>query len=225
MADVKATAERIEKKIDAQIEKYNAAKRTTIIVYVVLMLVMVGYFSWLTGLVRDFSTPDSLADIAADGLERQLPVMRKQLVAAADQQASEYLNAAIDEGIRRIPEVRHEVEETVLREVRAKLVETNATLNEFVDYAYANHAEQIRPLIKELDAATTSEEIENILFELLKQPFDHQELRIELETYGLALAALAERLHALRTATDLDEIHRMEKEIIAVLKEISERSG
>lgn len=226
MADTKATIDNLEKRIEAQIGRHNSAKRATVTIYAILIVVILGFYMvQVIPNVKKATEPKFIADIAVSAAEDNIPKVRAQVSQQLQTKAPEYVSEFIDHGLAEVPRLREDFEAELMRKVKAELALTEVELGHFVDYAYEKHGDQIRPIIKELDAAKTSEEIEAVLFELLKQPFDHQDLRVELETYGIALQGLAEHLHYLRTEGNLDEIQRLEREVIVVLKEISDRSG
>ncbi len=224
MADAKAIVQRIESKINGQIERSESAKKTTIGVYVVLLVVVIGYFSWLIGSVKEFTTPEGITDVVVGNAITMIPEARKELAGTITENADEYMNEFIDTGIEQIPRLRGEIERVAVAEVETQLRLADQTLTEFLDFAYANNGEQVRPYVKQLSDAETMEEIEEILYTLLSQPFDHQELRVELETYGMALQNLADRLQYLQDSDELTETEKLEKEVVAVLREISKRS-
>ncbi len=225
MADAQSVIQRLDSKISDQIHRSENAKKTTIGIYVVLLIVVVGYFTFLIGMVKEFSTPEALSEVAVGYAVEEIPQAREELASYIVDNADDYMNDFIDKGLEQIPRIRAEVQRVAVREVDTQLRLADQALNDFLDYAYANNGEMIRPYVQQLDEAETMEEIEEILYTLIKEPFDHQQLKVELETYGMALQNLADRLQYLREADDLSEIEQLEKEVIVVLREISERSG
>lgn len=224
MADSNAALSRMEERIDKQIAHHRRARNITLGIGAALIVVLIAYFSFLTSLVRNLMTPESVSEIAVDYAERSLPELRQEITTALRDNADEYLDTAVDQLVAFVPEGRAFTERWARENFDLYLRELDVTINELADYAIDAHGDQVREMLDLLDDDINMPALEEELFTLLMDPVYQSNAHVDLRAYGIALSDLATRLERLVEGENLSESERIERDIVIALKQISIRS-
>jgi hypothetical protein len=224
MADAKTTAAGIEARLDQSIEKQAKAQRTNIVVGVILLAVVLGYFTVLNFMVRDAVTPDSIAEVAVGYAEEEIPKLTAELRRDVAGRADTLVNQAVDQGLNLLPEVRKQAESFILSETRIHMAKAESEINALTDFAFDNHGEDVRGLIADLSSNEGQIALETELYDMLTALFMESNVKVDIEGYGLTLLHMNDKLLRLRDANDLTEAEKIERDIIVALREFSDRS-
>jgi len=225
MAEENATAERVEKKLDQQIEKFQRQKKISIGAGAVLIVAVVIYYIFLASSVGPLSEPEGIADAGMGYLQDRAPEVRQQVTQQLQEQAEPMMNNVVDSTIERLPKVREQMEMNLQNTLDKQLVQIQENLNIYMEESLQNVDPRVEAIMERMAEVETPKQAEDEMYALLTQPFEAQEIRLELNTYAMALNYLAERLHYLRTADDLTGTEEAERDLIIVLRELSNRSG
>ncbi len=227
MADATTTADRLEKKLDDQLAQLEKAQKTSLMIYIGLMVIIAIYFGVLNSQLKTLTNPKDLSEVAVGLVQPEIPKAREALASELKGNAEGYLNEALSSILAELPGIRQEVEKNVMMEVKTQLRKTQSQFNEFLDYAYTNHSEELRPLVGRLDNAESMEELESVMYDIMKEPLDHVDFKVDIEAYGLALQHLANKVERLRISSpdSLSKEDQMERDILVALRELSRRSN
>lgn len=224
MADNVAVADRLEKNLDEHIAKIERSQKVTIAIGVILALVMVGYFSYMKSQVTKMTNPDDLSGILIDMVDKQIPVLTKSATDELSKSAEANINEGINAGLALIPELRKDANIYVNSKVGEILTHADKLHDEAMDEVLAAKRDEIRIIVDEIDKHDDQEALNKAMYEMLSEPFNKPELKMDVEAYGMALDMLAQKLERLRTAKDLTPDEVIERDLMIALKEISDRS-
>ncbi|MCB2156679.1 hypothetical protein KQI84_17520 [bacterium] len=225
MADAKANADRIEKRLDETISKLERGQRINTILGIVLIVVIMGYFGWLISKVNDLTTPESVSELVMGMAREQIPDARKGLSEQLTENAEGYINDAFDEVLSSAPDLRREAHKFALQQADKYMKQIRTELESMMDQAIEMHSEEISLLIAELQTVEGTQEFEDTLYQILMAPIQEENVHVDIQAYGVALEELANKMQRLAEAKDLTESERIERDILIALKEFSDRSG
>jgi len=225
MADSKAVAERIEQKLDDQIKSYKSRANITAIIGVVLGIVIIGYFTFISGLIKQMMVPEEVAGIALTPVEARFPELREQIALELQNNAEEVSDEVINTLLRRVPEIRREIVaftdgrlDLILERVRQDILDvTRLTLDD--------HKAKIDEMLPYLESDQSARVFEEEMYQMLIDTIQAMPAKSELDAYGITLGGISDRAEFLLTADGLTESQQMEREILFILKELSVRSN
>lgn len=225
MADAKASAERLERRIDEQLQSAERSQKVTLGIGLVLIVVLIAYFSFMTTQVKDLMQPDSVADMAADYVEKQIPQARAALTKQAEANADKYIQDAVDEIKARIPDGRKQLESYALGFLNDLLIDLDLQLNEFTAYAIAENEDRVNDWMNYLQDDDGAAALEDELYKTFMEPVEASTLKADLKAYGIALQELASKVERLKNNDQLTKSEVVERDILIALKVLSERSN
>jgi len=224
MADPKATANALEARLDQSIARQQKAKTTTFVIGGILLVVMIGYFSWLNIMVRELFTPETVSQIAVDKMKATVPAMTKSVREDMIRSADANVKEVLDTGLKQVPVLRKEAEDWVSYQAKLRLARVDQEFSELVDYAFDNHAADVRSLLIDLKTDEGAKALEDALVDMLSEPLRQSQAEVDIKAYAITLQNLANKMERLREAKNLSEEQRLELEILECLKEFSNRS-
>jgi hypothetical protein len=225
MADANASAQRIEQRLDQQIAAAERSQKVTIAIGLILIVVLIGYFSWIIGKVKQVIEPQGVVDVAVGYVDEQIPKARQAIVEQVRANSATYIDEAIKTVMARIPDGRQQIEMWAVDRFNELLYELNAQLNEFTDYAIEQQRDTVNEMMALLDTDMEAGALEEQLYETLMEPINTSSLRADLRAYGAALMELADLVEKLVANDNLTEIQVVQRDLLIALKVLSERSN
>lgn len=225
MADAKASAERIERRIDEQLQNAEKSQKVTLGIGLVLIVVLIAYFTFMTGKVKDLMQPESVAQLAAHYAEEHVPKAREALTTQVEQNADKYIKDAVAEIKARIPDGRKQLESVATNVFNDLLRDLDAQLNEMTDYAIEVHQDRVNDWMNYLQDDDGAAALEDELYKTFMEPIETSTLKSDLKAYGIALQELADKVDRLKAGVELTKSEVVERDILIALKVLSERSN
>lgn len=225
MADTQTVANRLERRLEDQVTRYQKAQRNTILIGLVPLLIIVIYFSILISQVNDLTRPQSVSDMAVGYASEKLPELRRTLTNDLTQNADKYLNAAADELLASLADGRREIEQFATKEFAGYLAQLKGDVYDLADYTFETHSERIHEMLTYLESNEDTSEFEDEMVAMLTADIYASNAHVDLRAYALTLDELAQKVDRLRRGEAQDEAERLERELLVALKELSNRSG
>lgn len=218
----------LEAKLDLQLSKAKSAQTATVVIYVVLTAIILGYFTFMASVVKDLVKPDSLATMASGYVTENITAVRKQLESQAKETAPALVNEMIDTLIKdQIPSGRKELETFLVKETEKQLDATEGKLLEVFMKTFEEHAPELRLLVSELQSEEGRQAFEDDLVKIMNEAIDEQGIKVEIESYGQAIKNVEDLLRRLsdpnEEATLTDE-EKTVRELVELVREMSSRS-
>lgn len=225
MADAKASVQRIEQRLDQQLVAAERSQKITIAIGLILIVVLIGYFSWIIGQVKQVVEPQGVVDVAVGYAEEQIPKAREAIVEQVRLNSATYIDEAIKTVMTRIPDGRQQLEMWAVDRFNELLYELNAQLNEFTDFAIEQQRDTVNEMMAMLDTDMEANVLEEELYGILMEPIQTSSLQADLRAYGAALMELADLVEKLAADDNLTEIQVVQRDLLIALKVLSERSN
>lgn len=224
MADASASVERLERRLDEQMAKHAKSQKITIGIGVVLVIILIGYFSWLTAMVKDLMQPESVGDMVIAEIDTRIPQIREELTQELETRSDALLEEGVKELQAFIPKARVQLRDYAIKEFDALMVQTRAQLNAFAEYTIELHEDRVREMMQQLDSDAKIPELEETMYEVFMDPIRGSQAEADIRAYGIALLEISEKVDKLAKNEELTETERIEREILVALKELSNRS-
>lgn len=230
MADNKAMLnqiESLEKKIDAQISRAKTMQTTTLVIGVVLIVIIIGYFMFMAGQVRKMLVPQDLAEIAGDQIRTRVTELTPELEKAARENAPKLVDSLVNEVVdNQLPQGREALETAIKEESTRQLDRMETVLTDAFRQVVAQNEEGIRSMVETLKTDEGREEFQEAIQALMLEAINDGEIIVALDSYGIALQEVNALLGHLSTTPDADLTNeeRITKQLIVVVREMANRS-
>lgn len=229
MADAKtltAQLDKLERRIEDEVSKSKRSMTISVIVGIVLVVILIGYFSFMSSLVAEAAEPEGLAQMASVEINERIPEVSKQLEQTAKEQAPELVNAAINYVVdEQLPGARKAAEDTIKKEVEAALDKYEAEITTTVDETMDKHRENIKQLASQLTTAQGKADFEEELYRVITESLEQQDIKMQMEMYRMALMDINAMLGFMAeeefAATQEQEALR---NLIGILRELASRA-
>lgn len=142
------------------VHKELAAARSAVkwskVVGILLTLIICGYFSVLTTMLKGFLVPKDIAEMAVGQALELIDSNAQPLKDKIETAARKYLSSMPDELIKRMPEVREKFETKLIAMTRAECEKHAAELGKKLEMFHIRHADAVEQFV---DAALDRETI------------------------------------------------------------------
>ena len=226
MAPTKQEINRLEDRIDQQITKGRNAMTFSVVGGIVVVVILIIYFSWASGWAREMSQPETVTEIASDKLVEQIPEVRRVIEREAKANAPEIVDDLLDAAINeQLPNMRQRAQNVVKEEVEKAADKYQAELMAAVDDTLSKHGENIRTMSENLTTPEGKQAFEDELYEVLDEAIQAQDIQVELQGYAIALKEIDYMLTEL--SDDGQEFSPQQEQlyrVVAILRELANRS-
>ncbi len=219
----KSLADQIEKNVDEQTERINTEKRRVLRVGLALILFIFIYFSYLGHVIRKEVKPDEVAKIISANLTELVSNISKEYGENLLRIAPQYVKELFDTGFLHIMSIRPEGKSIVINWIEERFDATEALLDNLFDYAYAEHVQDLKHLIQNIDLPQGKQNFEEFLTNLISSsisPVAHQN---DLEGMLQTLITIHEKINRLASGTDLSPEEKNERELMFSFREFWDR--
>jgi flagellar basal body-associated protein FliL len=217
---------RIEEKLDRQISRAKKSQTTTVVIGVVLVLVMIGYFSWAGSQVRTILEPQGVAQMGSEEVVKMIREYRPEVEKVARERAPEMVDELVTELItNQLPRGRAFLQEELQKEAVMQLDSMTEYIIDEFNTMMDTHEDNIKQMAKDLQTTEGMQAFEDEMYNQINEALNDDEIAMQLELYGQALEDVRKTLDEL-TAEDI-EMTRAQKatyDLIAVTRELASRS-
>lgn len=226
MADLQKELDNLEKKIADQLEAANKVKQINLILGIVLIIIIFGYFQFIYVKLTPFAEPKPLAETVMGFASERVDKISEY----ADQQAKETVPKLLDDMIdgmiqERIPNGRKELEKALKKELDIALGKTESGVMEAFDKAMEEHGDELHGLVKELQTNDGREAFEDDLFKIMHEAISEPDIKIQIDTYGIVLGDIDGLLKFYADpSTEKTDDQKLVAQMLAMVREISDRT-
>jgi hypothetical protein len=96
MTDTEKRLDILEEKLTIQLKKSKSSFRNTVIVYVLIIIFVIGYTSYVTSKFKDLATPETIAELLMLKTEETLPTINQYLIDNSQPLADSFANQTVD---------------------------------------------------------------------------------------------------------------------------------
>ncbi len=216
----------LEKRLEAQIARAKSAQTVSVIIGAVLVAVMIGYFTWMSGMVKEALKPKEAAQMASQQIVTRVKELRPDLEKAARENAPLLVDNLVDELINnQIPAGRKALEKEIKTQSSAQVAKLIERIYAEFDNILETHAEQVREMAKLLQTSEGREEFETQMYARIKEAVTDEEITRNLDSYGNALDEIDATLgRIIVPGAELTPAERNTLELLAVVRELAGRS-
>lgn len=113
MSDITKKLEVLEELVQQETRSLSVNMKITAVVYAVLVIFVFSYTTYIVGQFREKATPDSLAVMATDMAEKQIPEMRKYLGKHIKERAPQWAGQIVGYVHQLIPQLENTAKEQI----------------------------------------------------------------------------------------------------------------
>lgn len=215
----------IENRLDENIRKAGSGRFYTLVFGLVLVAIMVGYFTWINMMIREMLKPDDLAGIVSGELIRQAKAGRPELEKAAVENTPQLLNDMIDYVVKDgLPTARKEAAAAVKDSAKPYLDEVTDKLLDTTRNLLADNETEFRALAADLRTNEGREAFEARLYKDMSDSLNAPEIREQLALYSGALDEVAATIERLgKGEQELDALDQATFDLLAVVLAMAQR--
>ncbi|MCC5874720.1 MAG: hypothetical protein JJU11_00745 [Candidatus Sumerlaeia bacterium] len=230
MADMEAVKKEIyalRGRLDEQVARAKRQQTITLVIGVLLIVFVLGYFQWIKGQLGQMLDEKTLAQIASSFVQDKVPEVRSELESMAIEMTPEMVDNIVNNLIStQLPSYRRNAVSFVKRETGSRLDEFNKTLDIALDELLQSYEEDITRLLTELDTDEGRDALEEEVYSMIVASLEDSEIRDTMAVYLDGIRDVNDRLTWLSEAEEA-ELHEAEKPVrnlIAAIREMAERS-
>jgi hypothetical protein len=222
-----AELDALEARLDAETEHLRRQKTVNIVVGVILILIVFGYFLFMTGKVKDAMEPQGVAMMASERVIGYLPEARVTLEATARKEVPVLVDKLIDGLLKqRVPEARGKVKARILVLADKAMDDAESIFFDQINFYLKQHGEELRSLAADLSTDEGTHAFEDALYNTLEEAVNSPEIQVDLIGYGIALQELDGMLLYLATEeASLTPEEQTVRELISIFRELMNRAG
>ena len=210
------------KYIADQLQKARASLHKSRLVGVILIIVVLGYMTFLVTSLQHYLDPHQAADMANAFITEQVDEKAKDISDQLKERIPAMIAQIPDIALGKIPEYREALEDKVEADFTEFAHSTSAQLGKHLDSFLAAHVVQIKAL---LDSAKDPEklkalgpDLENEILEYLKEkPDEGESIKDKIDKSLDALKKMEGQMDRLANATDLTPQEKKARRAIAII--------
>lgn len=225
--DIMRDLDRLEQRIDAQLAKSQKTATMSLVLGIILVVVMIGYFAFAGSYIRQFLVPKDLSLMVTDQVVTRIPEVRAELEATAKREVPALVDTMVTSLVtEHIPNARKTAEKTIVEETTRALDKYEDQLLTKFDETIEAHRENIKGMAAQLSTDEGRQMLENDLYQLFEDTITDENMQADLEGYAQALADIDMTLEVL---SDSDGSHLNDEQLalrrlLAIVREMGNRS-
>jgi hypothetical protein len=215
----------INEALDNQIRRSNRTRNTTLIVGVILLAIICGYFAWAGYQVRQIMNPKDLAGVAAYQLVSFIKEYRPTAEREARANAGPLVNRLVDEVLEnQLPSGRRYLETYAKEKSDEALDKMTAYLLDELQTGLEANRQSIIEMSENLETGEGREAFKESLVAVIRESVDDPEITTQLDEYAYALRDLEGTLTRITTGGEnLTPSDKATHDLIAVVLEVANR--
>lgn len=226
--DLMRELDRLEERIDAQVAKAQKTTTMSLVLGIIIVVIMIGYFSWASSYARQFLEPKTLSMLATDQVVTRIPEVRKTIEATAKAEVPVMVAGMVDSVVKeQIPAARKEAEKTIIEETTKALDKYEDQLLSKFDATIEAHRDNIKEMAAQLSTDEGRKIFEDDLYKLFEETIEAENMQADLVGYAQALKDIDETLAVLsdeEAAAHLTDEQLALRHLVALVREMSNRS-
>lgn len=205
---------------EAEIIRNKRAARNHLIGGVVIVAILLVYFSLLMGMLNQITNPKELSEFVHNQAVRMLPTAKKELSSSLKAAAPDVVRGLVNEVLKTFPEMR-EFAEKELRQISNEALDTAQAQ---LDEVYAEVLKSAKAKVIELDKAGEAPNAQHFLDELKAEintqitakitSSPEESVFLKLEKTHQELTRIQRKLARLAAAKDPTHMENLERQLL-----------
>jgi len=214
LQQVDARVDQLADLVEREIQATQASARRLWLGGAVLIVIVIGYMSWIFSQLRPWTDPEEVALVLQQTALDQLEPLSESLETALRDSAPDLTRQVTQTVIKSIPELRKEIEKHGGK-VADELVEyIDGHIGELIDQVIRDYKKDIEDVIPLLETKEGTAKFRKIMEDACRESV-LPSLDAQIQDYLDAIRAVRRKLERLQSAPDLTPEEKMEREIIA----------
>jgi hypothetical protein len=216
----------LEERLNKQIRRSRNTQNMTLVVGVILILIIAGYFAWAGYWTRQIVQPKELAGIAGMQVVSFIKEKRPIVEREAQANAGPLVNRLVDEVLQnQLPSGRKFLEDFAKEESNRALDKMTEFLLVSLEASLEANKAQISELSRTLETSEGREAYKASLLSTLKEAIADEEITRQLDEYAFALKDLEGTLTRITTGGEnLTTSEKATYDLIATILELARRN-
>ncbi|MBN1867689.1 hypothetical protein JW916_10390 [Candidatus Sumerlaeota bacterium] len=216
----------LEARLDGEIVHLQRQKTINLIIGAVLMVIIFGYFYFMSGKVKELVEPQEIAAMASERVVSYLPDAR----ATVEETARREVPILVDKMITKlltesVPEAHARLKTLILSGADKAMDDAETVFFNQVNQHLRTHGATIRSLSADLTTDGDTKAFEEALYKTLEESAQDPSVEVDLLGYGVALENLDGTLMYLAQENiSLTPEEESARDLIAVLRELMNRA-
>lgn len=225
IAEIQKKVKAINEQLQGDIKKKKNTMIVSIVGGVILMIIVIIYFSWIKGLIKEVIQPESLMIVAGGEIRKVLPNLSKDLEEQLKAQAPSIAKYSSQQVLTIIPDGRKYLEEEFIMKTEEAIDQFIGEFDKVVSQALEENRTVIVGFMKDASNPDKKEELSNDIYNSLKEQFNQDYIKEDIESYTKVLVRLNDKIKLLYQGTDLSEEEMIVRDIIFALRELAKRGA
>lgn len=213
----------VRKQLLAERDRLKRANRRAVIMALIIVAIVIGYFTFIYLKIRQATEPAFLADVIELKINEMVPTITKNIERELIKSSPELARGMIRNCINSAPQVRARAQELILQMADELLTGFREDLDEWLLKAIHEHKADMQELINELKDEEGKKEIAEALGMGIKKSLEERRIQEYLFAYYDILKAIQCQLEYLARVEEPSEEEILHKEIIRTLHTIIRR--
>jgi hypothetical protein len=211
-----------------QLQSARAGLQRTRIIGIVLMVVIVGYLSYVTIKFQQSLRPDNAAEIASGMISQQVQDKGPEMAEQAKQRVQAMIAGLPDYALTQLPEYRVALEDRLEADLTKHCKETSDLLGQHLDQFLEEHKDKIKQILttgQDREAVRQmGADLEHQLMEYLKEkPANGESVQDQINHSLRALREVEATVARLANAKDLNPQERKTRRAIALIAQTADQ--
>ncbi len=225
MVELEKRIDAIEKRLDSDIRRKKNSMLVSVVGGLILLVVVLIYFGFIKGLIREVLEPTGLMLMARDRIQKTIPDVSKEVEKTLTQKAPVLAAETRQKIVAAIPEGREYLESQLNFKVDQALDGIVVEFDKVVTSAITENKDDIVRLLKDIQDPTKKAELTEQVYVALEDQFNQPYIKADLESYTNVLIRLDKKINHLYDEKDLTEEEQIILDIIYSVREFAKRGA
>jgi len=225
LADIRKKVKSINDGLASDIKKKKNSMVISLVGGLIILIIVLIYFSYIKGLIREVVEPKGLMLYARDRIQTVLPEVSKNLEKQLKDEAPNIAKYSKEELLKNIPMARKYLENQFI-------MKTEEALDQFIlefDKMVTEALEENRPIIvgfmRDVSDDEKKKELSQQIYESLKQHFDQDYIKADIDSYTKVIIRLNQKIKYIYETEELTEEEIIVRDIIYAMRELAQRGA
>jgi hypoxanthine-guanine phosphoribosyltransferase len=225
IAEIQKKVKAINEQLQADIKKKRNSMIVSIIGGIILMIIVLFYFSWIKGMIKEVIQPEGLMMMAGGKVKSLLPQLSKDMEEQLKAQAPTIAKYSSEQVLLAIPEGRVFLEKEFIMKTEEAMDQFIGEFDKVVTEALEENRTVIVGFMRDASNPAKKDELTNDIYKSLKEQFNQDYIKEDIDSYTKVLNRLNGKIKHLYEGVDLTEEEMIVRDIIFALRELAKRGG
>ncbi|MBM4002848.1 MAG: hypothetical protein FJ295_06100 [Planctomycetes bacterium] len=220
-----ATLESTQQMLGRTASRLRLANSFTLIVGVLLVALLAGYFIFGYRQLAEIMEPDTLVAAASTWIEEQLPVARRTVQDEVTRHAPDWAESLSKQAQNSLPDLRGKLEEHVLLQVD-EMAEKAMDISEVEFRKFLRDNRE--PLRKSFEELAVNPQLADESLQLIEEMVDREfqfNMREGADDLFAILNLMTAKLSRLKSGKDLDELEQLERRVLMLARRLQQQNN